>query len=475
VTEILGQPVTTDVDLPLGFLWGAATSAYQVEGATAEDGRGPSIWDTFVRTPGKVLDGDTGDRAIDHYHRYREDVALMADLGLRAYRFSVSWPRIQPDGRGRVNQAGLDFYRRLVDELLAAGIEPWPTLHHWDLPQPLEDAGGWPARETAERFAEYAEIVHRALGDRVQSWITQNEPWCSAFLGYASGVHAPGRREPAAAVRAAHHLLLGHGLAARALRSRDAGVRIGITLNLYGVLPGSPSPGDADAVRRIDGLQNRFFLDPVLRGRYPADVLADLAAVSDFDHVRPGDLEIIGAPLDLLGVNYYSRHVVTAEPDAPAGPDGHGGPHGTAGSPWPGSEHVRFVRRGLPTTAMDWEIDASGLLDVLGRVHAEYPPVPLYITENGAAFTDAVADDGMVHDPDRVAFLAAHLAACEQAVAAGVPLRGYFAWSLFDNFEWSYGYSRRFGMVYIDYASLRRIPKSSARWYAEVLRGFAAR
>jgi beta-glucosidase len=473
VTELLGHPATTDFDLPPGFLWGAATAAYQVEGAAAEDGRGPSIWDTFAHTPGRVLAGDTGDEAIDHYHRYRDDIALMRELGLGAYRFSVAWPRIQPDGRGAPNQPGLDFYRRLVDGLLEAGIQPWPTLYHWDLPQALEDAGGWPSRDTAYRFADYAALVHAALGDRIGTWTTLNEPWCSAFLGYASGVHAPGRREPAAAVRAAHHLMLGHGLATGAVRARDAGARLGVTLNLYGVLPATGSEEDADAVRRIDGLQNRFFLDPVLRGRYPQDVVADLAGVTGFEHVHDGDLATVGAPLDHLGVNYYSRIVVTVDPAvaAAAGGDGHEGPHGTAGSPWPGSEQVRFVRRGLPTTAMQWEIDAPGLLAVLGRVHAEYPPVPLYITENGAAFDDVIGPDGAVDDPDRMAYLADHVGACAEAVAAGVPLRGYFAWSLFDNFEWSWGYSRRFGMVYVDYATQRRIPKSSARWYADVVRG----
>lgn len=450
--------------LPADFLWGVATAAYQIEGAVAEDGRGPSIWDTFAHTPGRVRGGDTGDVACDHYHRFREDVRMMADLGIRAYRFSVAWPRIQPDGRGPANPAGLDFYRRLVDDLLDHDILPWLTLYHWDLPQPLEESGGWPARDTAGRFAEYAQLVHAALGDRVRHWTTLNEPWCSAFLGYGSGTHAPGRREPAGAVRAAHHLLLGHGLAVQALRAADPGVAAGITVNLYAVSPATEDQVDADAARRIDGLANRFFLDPLLRGRYPADVMGDLREVTDFGHVREGDLATIATPLSMLGINYYSRYVVTAQP----------GEDATQGwrrpESWPGSEHVRFVHRGLPQTAMGWEVDAPGLVEVLCRVATEYPSLPLYITENGAAFADEPGPDGAVDDPDRVAYLAQHRAACQRAVAMGVPLRGYFAWSLLDNFEWAWGYSRRFGLVYVDYPTQRRIPKSSAYWFRDVNR-----
>jgi beta-glucosidase len=438
------------VDFPEGFVWGAGTAAYQIEGAVAEDDRGPSIWDTFSHTPGRITHGDTGDVACDHYHRYPEDVATMAGLGLSAYRFSVSWPRIQPTGRGPANTHGLDFYRRLVDALLDKGIEPWLTLYHWDLPQALEDAGGWPLRDTAHRFAEYAALVVEALGDRVRRWTTLNEPWCSAFLGYASGDHAPGRREPARSVAAAHHLLLGHGLAVQAIRGseRDAG----ITLNLYAV-SGSP-----DEVRRIDGLANRFFLDPVLLGSYPADVVEDLGSLTV--PVQEGDLETIAAPLDFLGVNYYSRYVVGGTE-----PDGFRKP-----SAWPGSEHVRFSRRGYPVTAMDWEIDPAGLYEVLRRVHDGYPAIPLYVTENGAAFHDWVAPDGTVDDPERVAYLDAHLRASHRAIVDGVPLKGYFAWSLLDNFEWSWGYSRRFGIMYVDYRTQRRTPKASAAWYADVAR-----
>ncbi|WP_328994869.1 GH1 family beta-glucosidase [Kribbella sp. NBC_01245] len=455
------------LELPAGFLLGAATAAYQIEGAAGVDGRGPSIWDTFSRQPGRVLGGDTGDVAIEHYDRYRQDVALMAGLGLQAYRFSISWSRVQPDGRGPLNQAGVDFYSRLVDELLAAGIQPWPTLYHWDLPQPLEDAGGWPERATAERFADYAGAISSALGDRVSQWTTLNEPWCSAFLGYGSGVHAPGRQDPAASVRAGHHLMLGHGLAASLISS--AGHQVGVTINLYDVLPASDREIDREAARRIDGLQNRFFLDPVLLGSYPADVVADLAGVTDFAFVREGDLAVISTPLDILGVNYYTRHVVTG--DATAGNDGHGGPVGGQASPWPGSEQVGFLPGELPVTAMGWEIHAEGLTSVLKRVAREYPSVPLYVTENGAAFFDEPDADGLVRDTDRVRYLEGHLRACRDAVDAGVPLKGYFCWSLFDNFEWSWGYSRRFGLVYVDYETQTRTPKSSAYWYSDLIRG----
>jgi beta-glucosidase len=454
----------TDVTFPANFLWGAATAAYQIEGAAAEGGRTPSIWDTFSHRPGRIVGGDSGDVACDHYHRYRDDVRLMAELGLKAYRFSLSWPRVQPTGHGAANPAGLDFYRRLVDELLEHGIEPWVTLYHWDLPQQLEDAGGWPARDTAARFAEYAALAHGTLGDRVRHWTTLNEPWCSAFLGYGSGVHAPGRQEPAAAVRAAHHLMLGHGLAVQALRAARADTRLAVTLNLYATAPQTSSPADAEAERRIDGLANRMFLDPVLLGRYPADVVRDLRAVTEFDHVRDGDLKIISTPLDALGINYYSRYVV-ASPAAGAEPGGYWrGP-----SSWPGSENVRFVATGLPVTDMNWEVDAPGLVETLRRVHAEYPELPLYVTENGAAFPDELID-GRVDDRDRVAYLDAHLRACHEAIGSGVPLKGYFAWSLLDNFEWSWGYSKRFGITYVDYETQARIPKRSARWYAEVIR-----
>ncbi|WP_405093067.1 GH1 family beta-glucosidase [Micromonospora sp. NBC_01392] len=458
------------VTFPPGFLWGAATAAYQIEGAAAEGGRTPSIWDTFSHTEGRTVAGHTGDVACDHYHRMSDDVRLMADLGLRSYRFSVSWPRVQPGGAGGANQEGMDFYHRLVDELLGHGIEPWVTLYHWDLPQPLEDAGGWPARDTAGRFAEYSALVADALGDRVKYFTTLNEPWCSAFLGYGSGVHAPGRSNGADAVRAGHHLMLGHGLAVQAVRASRPQAELGITVNLYPVTPATGSAADADAARRIDALANRFFLDPVLRGAYPADLIADLRGVTDLGHVRDGDLATISTPLDMVGVNYYSRHVVAAPVEG-----GEPEPYWRAPSCWPGSEDVRFVTRGVPVTDMDWEIDAPGLTETLERVHREYTDLPLYVTENGSAFVDTLAD-GRVDDPDRLAYFAAHLRASHAAIEAGVPLKGYFAWSLMDNFEWAWGYTKRFGMVYVDYDSQARIAKSSARWYADVIRrnGLAA-
>ncbi|MEV0676292.1 GH1 family beta-glucosidase [Actinosynnema sp. NPDC050436] len=442
---------------PEGFLWGAATAAFQVEGATTADGRGRSIWDEFCEVPGAVVGGHTGEPAADHYRRFDEDVRLMADLGLQAYRFSVAWPRVRPDG-GLVNKAGLDFYDRLVDRLLAAGIEPWPTLYHWDLPQPLEERGGWAARATPYRFADFAASTAEALGDRVRHWTTLNEPWCSAFLGYAAGVHAPGRRDPRAAVAAVHHLLLGHGLAAEVIRAASARAEVGITLNLYPVIPADPDdPADVDAARRVDGLQNRIFLEPLFHGRYPDDVVEDLAPYGFTAHVRDGDLDAVAAPLDRLGVNYYAEHHVSGRP-GPA----------VAGSPWVGAEHVTFPGRGLPRTDMGWEVEPSGLTEVLLRVHRDYPPIPLYVTENGAAYRDAVAPDGAVRDPERLGYLESHLRAAHAAIEAGADLRGYFAWSLMDNFEWAEGYAKRFGIVHVDYATQVRTPKMSAMWYSQV-------
>ncbi|MFD1934905.1 MULTISPECIES: GH1 family beta-glucosidase [Nonomuraea] len=437
----------------MSFLWGAATSSYQIEGAFADDGRGPSIWDTFSRTPGKVRNAENGDVACDHYHRYLDDVQLMSGLGLRAYRFSVAWPRIVPE-RGAVNQKGLDFYRRLVDALLERDIVPWPTLYHWDLPQYLEDAGGWPRRDTAYLFAEYASIVHAALGDRVSNWTTLNEPWCSSLLGYANGEHAPGRKEPSEAVKAVHHLLLGHGLAVSELTGD-----VGITLNMSHVTPATASPADLDAARRIDGIQNRLFIDPILLGSYPADMVAGLAHLSDFGHVRDGDLETVSTKIDMLGINYYSPALVAAgEPAAPGS------------TPWIGAESARWVDGGRPRTSMGWEIDENGLLELLQRVHKDYPAIDLYITENGAAFADEVREDGAVHDLRRIDYLERHITACAEAVNRGVPVKGYFAWSLLDNFEWAHGYGQRFGIVHVDFETQKRTPKDSALWYAARIR-----
>ena len=444
---------------PDGFLWGAATSAYQIEGGIDLDGRGPSIWDTFAAA-GHAR-GDTGVVAADHRRRMADDVALMADLGLPAYRFSIAWPRVQPDGRRASSPAGLDFYRALVDELLGRGIEPVATLYHWDLPQALEDAGGWPERATAERFGDYAAVVGAALGDRVRRWTTINEPWCASMLGYAAGIHAPGRTDPGAAVAAAHHLLLGHGLAVDALRTAVtiADPEIGITLNPYPVVPATDRDDDLDAARRIDGIANRLWYDPVLRGDYPDDVLHDVAAVSDLAHIRDGDLAQISRPIDALGLNYYRRHHVRHVTGASASP-----------SPWPGSLDVEFAEARDTPTSNGWAVEPAGIVESLVRLDADYDPPPLYIHENGGAFPDRLTPDGAVHDHDRLAYIDAHLRACHDALTAGVDLRGYFVWSLLDNFEWAEGFEQRFGVVYVDFATQARIVKDSALWYREVVR-----
>ncbi|WP_030236203.1 GH1 family beta-glucosidase [Streptomyces sp. NRRL S-350] len=462
---------------PPAFAWGTATAAYQIEGAVAEDGRAPSIWDIFSHTPGKVANGDTGDTALDHYHRFREDVRLMADLGLTSYRFSIAWPRVQPTGRGPAAQQGLDFYRRLTDELLAHGITPVATLYHWDLPQELETpsdggpaGGGWPARQTAYRFADYATLVAEALGDRVSTWTTLNEPWCSAFLGYGAGVHAPGRTDPADALRAAHHLNLGHGLAVGALRAAlPSAAQVAVSLNLHVVRPLSERPEDLAAARRIDAVGNRVFTGPMLKGRYDEDLLEDTAHLVDWDGlVHDGDLAEISRPIDLLGLNYYNPTVVSAPADAGRLPrqDGHGGGQS---SPWPGADDVAFHLANDDLTAMGWPIDPTGLSDALLAMHREFG-LPLMVSENGAAFEDTVSPDGTVHDPERTAYLRAHLGAVADAIAGGADVRGYFLWSLLDNFEWAYGYDKRFGIVHVDYDTLVRTPKASARWYSEVIR-----
>lgn len=452
---------STPVTFPPGFLWGAATAAYQIEGAAREGGRGESIWDVFSRVPGAVADGHNGDVACDHYHRTAQDIALMQDLNLAAYRFSVSWARCMPDGV-TPNPEGIAFYSDLVDRLLAAGITPWITLYHWDLPQALEDKGGWAARETAERFAEFAALMHGALGDRVRFWTTLNEPWVSAFLGYAAGLHAPGRKDPAAALAAVHHLLLGHGLAVREIRSRNAAATVGITLNLTVADPADADRElDRDSARRADGQSNRLFLDPLFRGEYPADVLADVAHLGMADVVRPGDLELIAAPLDVLGVNYYHGSAFTAEPGRDPDPS----------SPMVAADGVHTVPRGLPLTGMGWEVQPDGLRRLLVRLQREYTGpagIPIYITENGAAYDDEPDAAGFVNDEDRRNFFEQHLRALHAAIAEGVDVRGYFAWSLLDNFEWAFGYHQRFGLVRVEYDTQRRIPKASGLWYARV-------
>jgi beta-glucosidase len=441
---------------PEQFLWGAATAAYQIEGGANVDGRGLSIWDTYSHTPGLVANGDTGDVAADHYHRWPEDVALMRELGLRAYRFSIAWPRIQPDGKGLVNQKGLDFYRGLIDALIAAGIEPVPTLYHWDLPQALEDVGGWPNRDTANRFADYAGLVVSQLHDGVGTWLTLNEPWCSAFLGYGIGRHAPGVHDPASGVRAAHHLLLAHGLAVDRIRAAGS-ARVGVALNLEPMRPATAAPGDVAAAQLADGMQNRLFLDPIFRGAYPADVIEHLRSRMDLGHIRDGDLAVASRPIDVLGVNYY-RPTVVAAASAP-GPD----------TTWPGDGAAQTSTVQGPVTAMGWGVDAAGLEEILVRVRDEYGAVPLLVTENGAAYDDVPPLDGVVADPERVDYLDAHLRAVRRAIGAGVDVRGYFVWSLLDNFEWAEGYAKRFGIVYVDFETQRRVPKQSARWYADVI------
>ncbi|NUW36707.1 beta-glucosidase [Nonomuraea sp. SMC257] len=448
---------------PENFVWGAATASYQIEGAVKEDGRGQSIWDVFSHTPGNVAGGDTGDVACDHYHRHTGDVALMRELGLAAYRFSVAWPRVQPDGTGPANPRGLAFYDRLVDELLAAGITPYATLYHWDLPQALEDRGGWTARDTAHRLADYAEAVHARLGDRVRHWTTLNEPWVAAYLGYGNGVHAPGRRDPAAAMRAAHHLLLGHGLAAARLRERGAQHLMLVVNSAPALTPaqvGDPSavPGEADAaaVERVHALLTGQFLDPAVHGRYPEAVLEAAGRNGGTGHIQDGDLELIAVPIDQIGVNYYNPCVVEAAPGEPAD------------AAWPGSEDIGFRAAEAPSTAMGWPIVPDGLSRLLVRLTRDYPGIPLMVTENGAAFEDVVVD-GRVHDAERVSFLEGHLREAHRAIEAGADLRGYLVWSLLDNFEWAEGYRRRFGIVHVDYATQARTPKDSALWFRNVI------
>lgn len=458
---------------PPDFLFGSATASYQVEGGVREDGRGPSIWDTFSHTPGRVLGGDSGDVACDHYHRLDEDLDIMADLGLQAYRFSIAWPRIVPAADGVVNPAGLDFYSRLVDGLLERGIRPVATLYHWDLPQYLEDAGGWPARSTAGAFADYAAVLGEALGDRVHTWTTLNEPWCSAYLGYGQGGHAPGRKEPAAALAAVHDLNLAHGLAVQALRASSTGSpEYSVTLNFH-VLRGQGDGAD-EAIRRIDALANRAFTHPLLLGQYPADLIEDTVQVTDWGFVRDGDLETIRQPLDLLGVNYYATATVRLwDGVAPRqNHDGHKASEG--GTAWPGSDQlVEFVEQPGPHTAMGWNIAPNGLEDLLVSLSDQFPDQPLMVTENGAAFDDVVAADGSVPDPERQDYLRRHFTAAHRALQRGVDLRGYFVWSLLDNFEWGYGYSKRFGIVRVDFDTLQRTVKDSGHWYRELIRSRA--
>jgi len=448
------------VNFPDTFLWGTATAAYQVEGAVDEDGRGRSIWDTFSHTPGKVLHGDTGDIACDQYHRLEEDLDLMADLGIQAYRFSVAWPRIQPQGSGPVNQPGLDYYRRLVDGLRARSIEPMLTLYHWDLPQALEDVGGWTNRETSERFAEYTGIVYEALSDSVSLWLTLNEPWVVAWMGHGMGVHAPGKTDAGAALAATHHLLLGHGLAMERMRSSGEGNQLGVTLNLHPARPSRDREADVKAARLVDGQAVRLYLDPLFRGEYPGDVFSYYEERGvDLSFVRDGDLQRISAPLDFLGINYYFRNTVR---DAPEG--------GPPNVPFADLNARPIVPHDAEKTAMGWPVDPEGLTEMLVRIKEEYADLPIYVTENGRAVHDYVDPEGGVDDEERISYLDAHFRAAHDAIDRGVDLRGYMVWSFLDNFEWAEGYSKRFGIVFVDYGTQRRIPKASARWYSGVIR-----
>jgi beta-glucosidase len=430
---------------PAAFAWGAATAAFQIEGAHDADGKGPSIWDAFCRRPGAIATGETGDVACDHYHRWRDDVALMAELGLTAYRFSISWPRVLPQGTGAVNEAGLAFYDRLIDALLERGIDPFVTLYHWDLPQALQDRGGWAAPATIEAFAAYADVVARRLGDRVRHWLTLNEPQIVAFLGHASGEHAPGIRDLPTALRAAHHLLLAHDAGASAIRASRSAALVGIALNLSPCEPASASAADGAAAVRADGGLYRWFLDPLFGRGYPGDIVPLYAPYFD------GAAQMAGSAgrLDMLGINYYDPRVVRAATAAPLRAE-------------------QVVPPGAETTAMGWEVRPRALVDLLERVTRDYAPRRIHVTENGAAYDDVLVK-GRVDDPERLSFVSRHVAAAADAIAAGVPLEGYFVWSLLDNFEWAYGTSKRFGLVHVDYASQRRRVKASGRWYQALI------
>jgi beta-glucosidase len=432
---------------PPDFVWGTATASYQVEGAADEDGRSESIWDRFCATPGKVRNGDSGAIACDFYHRYREDIGLMGELGTNAFRLSIAWPRVLPDGRGRVNERGLDFYDGVVDALLEAEITPFVTFYHWDLPQVLEDQGGWPARATVDAFSEYVAAVAARLGDRVDHWITHNEPWVASWLGYGWGHHAPGRTSEADALAAAHHLLLSHGRAVEILRAGSPRSQVGITLDLHPVYPASNDEADVAAARHVEGFHNRWFLDPIFRGSYPDDLLEYFG--SNAPQVEDGDLEAIQAPIDFLGVNNYSRSLVRANPN--------------------GGRPIRVREPDSQYTDMDWEVYPEGLHDLLVQVSRDYSPPALYITENGAAFPDVRGHDGSVRDPERRDYLERYIAAVGRALEAGAPVKGYFVWTLLDNFEWAWGYWKRFGLVYVDFPTLERVPKESFSWYRDFI------
>jgi beta-glucosidase len=446
-------------EFPAGFAWGAATASYQIEGAWNEDGKGSSIWDTFSRAPGNVANGDTGDIADDHYHRWQDDVALMKSLGLKAYRFSIAWPRVLPEGEGEINERGLDFYDRLVDALCAAGIQPFATLYHWDLPQALQEKGGWANRAIVESFSRYTEAVALRLGDRVKHWITLNEPHVFAYMGHYYGRHAPGLRSLQTANQVAHNALVSHGQAVSVLRALLPDAQAGITLNLSLSYPASNMPADRQAARTGDGLLNRWFLDPIFGRGYPEDILRLYGDA--IPTTEPGDMEIIATPVDFLGVNYYSNRFARSV-SADTNPFG----VGTLAAD-------EMIAAGYEITAMGWPLMPDGLRELLVGLQRQYHPPAIYITENGAAFADQVSD-GSVHDERRVRYLKEHFEAARRAISQGVPLRGYFVWSLLDNFEWAHGYDKRFGIVYVDYQTQQRIPKDSARYLQRVIRANAA-
>jgi beta-glucosidase len=427
---------------PADFVWGVATSSFQIEGAAHADGKGPSIWDSFCEVPGAIADASNGLVACEHYDRWQEDVDLIASLGVNAYRFSISWPRVQPLGHGAFNEAGLNFYAQLVDALLAKGIAPYVTLNHWDLPQALQDQGGWANRDTVQHFVNYASEIFKRLGNRVAAYTTHNEPWVIAVLGHESGIFAPGLKSRATAVQVSHHLLLSHGMTLQALRAQGCSVPLGIVLNLSPTVPATDSAADQAQARLEDGRLLRWYMDPIFNKGYPQDVMNDLGAQAP--HIEPGDLDIIATPMDYLGVNYYTRSVVSA--------DGSWKPQNS----------------GLPMNDMDWEIYPQGLTQLLVRMHQDYPLPPIYITENGGAFPDAL-QDGQVNDQDRIRYIDEHIDALAQAMAQGVQVHGYMVWSLMDNFEWASGYAKRFGIVHVDYASQKRTFKASAQWYQNFL------
>ena len=452
--RIEAQPAPVTAAFPPDFLWGAATSAYQIEGAVHEDGRAPSVWDRFAALPGATYMGQTGEIAADHYHRMEEDVALMADLNLSAYRFSLSWPRILPQGTGAINERGLDFYDRLVDALLARNIRPLATLYHWDLPVALQDRGGWLVRDTAYAFAEYAEVVARRLGDRVNWWITHNEPWCSAYLSYALGFHAPGLHDKQLAVNVGHHILLSHGLAVPRMRAHlSSQAQVGIAIDFYPVYAADDRPETLLAVTQADAFRNRWFLDPIFRGHYPENLFSDMGVVAP--PIQEGDFSTISAPIDFLGVNYYTRKLVQSRTDSAS----------INSVPADRYEDVMSIP-GASYTEMGWEIFPDGLANILTRIHKEYAPKSLVVTESGAAFDDQWDGNHSVHDQQRIDYLRRHIQTVAEVLRQGVPVKGYVVWSFLDNFEWSEGYRKRFGLVYVDYPTQSRIIKDSGHWYA---------